>query len=44
MVIGRPDAALGRLPAFHALPKMYRYGRKPAITISETTPGRMWEK
>src|ERR1017187_1686488 len=35
-VIAVPEIALRRLPAFHALAKMYRYGRKPVITISDT--------
>ena len=36
-VIAHPERALKRLPAFQALPKMYRYGRKPVINISETS-------
>ena len=32
----QPLIALQRRPAFHALPKTYRYGRNPVITINDT--------
>ena len=35
-VMAQPERALSRLPAFQALPKMYRNGKKPLITISDT--------
>jgi len=35
-VMAPPDMALARFPAFHALPKMKRYGTKPMITMSDT--------
>ncbi len=37
MVMAQPHIGLTRLPAFHALPKIYRYGRKPVMTISDTS-------
>src|SRR5260370_6258821 len=37
IVIPQPDTALNLFPAFQALPKMYKNGRNPRITISETS-------
>src|ERR1035441_3858321 len=42
-VMAPPESALSRFPHFQALPKMYRYGRKPVMTIREISSWRSEE-